>query len=64
MTYRLIIDSRAEQQALDAYKYYEEQQNGLGERFWDELENCMNYIRKIRYLSRDEESKQKIREVI
>lgn len=38
--YRLIIKPRAVQVAKEAFDWYEEQQLGLGELFFQELNNC------------------------
>lgn len=37
MTYNVIIKAEAHADALHAYLYYEEQQQGLGEKFLDTL---------------------------
>lgn len=38
MAYRIIISSPAETDTIEAYIFYEKQQNGLGERFLKSLE--------------------------
>lgn len=37
MTYNLIVTEEADNETTEAYLYYEEQQEGLGERFLYEL---------------------------
>lgn len=40
MTLRVIVTKEAHNDTLEAYLYYEEKQNGLGERFLDVLQFC------------------------
>jgi hypothetical protein len=40
MAFRVIITREAHNDTLEAYRYYEEKQNGLGERFLDILKLC------------------------
>jgi len=42
--YRLIIKPRAIEMATKAYKWYEEQREGLGELFLDEIEECYDRL--------------------
>jgi toxin ParE1/3/4 len=42
--YTLIIKPHAIETAQQAYNWYEEQQNGLGEIFIKEIENCLDKI--------------------
>jgi len=40
MPFHVIITGEAHNDTLEAYRYYEEKQNGLGERFLDILQLC------------------------
>ena len=42
--YQLVLKPRAVKMAKAAYKWYEEQQPGLGDRFLEELERCYDKI--------------------
>ena len=42
--YPLILKPQAIQMAKDAYQWYEEQRQGLGELFLAELENCLKKV--------------------
>ncbi len=44
MNYEIIIDEFAIQEAQDAYDYYENKQEGLGEKFKVELSNSIDSI--------------------
>ena len=44
MTYPLIVRSRAEADALEAYRWYENEHPGLGIRFLDALESGLTRI--------------------
>ena len=44
MSYRLIVRHNAEQQATEAYLWYEERLNGLGDEFILSLDACINSI--------------------
>jgi plasmid stabilization system protein ParE len=46
MKYELRFDERAIEEAQEAYEYYENQQVGLGDRFKNEIDKCISYIRK------------------
>jgi mRNA-degrading endonuclease RelE of RelBE toxin-antitoxin system len=46
MTYNLIVTEEADYETTDAYLYYEEQQEGLGERFLYELNKQYNQLLK------------------
>ena len=49
MSYVIRLDDRAINEADEAYRYYEEKQAGLGDRFKDELNECMHYIQNNPY---------------
>jgi plasmid stabilization system protein ParE len=40
MSFRVIVTKEAHHDALEAFRYYEEKQSGLGERFLKLLESC------------------------
>jgi plasmid stabilization system protein ParE len=42
--YNLVIKEEAELEIDSAYNYYESEQENLGERFLDSLDNCFNSI--------------------
>jgi plasmid stabilization system protein ParE len=44
MTHRLIVEAGAEDDIDVAYRWYEEQSNGLGGRFLDEIESCFRRV--------------------
>ncbi|KAA5534867.1 type II toxin-antitoxin system RelE/ParE family toxin [Taibaiella lutea] len=44
MSYKIIIEDRALQEAQTAYDFYEKKQNGLGDRFKIELEKSITRI--------------------
>ena len=46
MKYNVIFDDTALIEMQDAYNYYEEQQQGLGEPFKSELEKTIEYLQK------------------
>lgn len=46
MLYSLIIQEEARNELLEAYLYYEQQQNGLGEQFLLEVENRFEDLEK------------------
>ncbi len=46
MTYQLIVREKAEQQATEAYIWYEERLAGLGDEFLLSLDVCLNSIEK------------------
>lgn len=46
MTYTVVIDNKALQDAQEAIDYYEEQQAGLGERFEKELNQQITLLEK------------------
>lgn len=39
MPYKIVVTEEARLDMLDAYRYYEQQQSGLGERFWEALQD-------------------------
>lgn len=44
MAYHLEIKSEAKQDIIDGFLWYEEKKTGLGERFFHEVQNYLNYI--------------------
>lgn len=42
--YSLIVRPEAEAELLEAYKYYEERTQGLGDAFRDDVDACLNLI--------------------
>jgi plasmid stabilization system protein ParE len=42
--YKLFFTELAEGEYIEAFKYYEEQQEGLGEKFEFEIENIIKYL--------------------
>ncbi len=46
MKYTLTVKSSAALEIIEAYLWYEKQQEGLGELFFDELDLCYNHIIK------------------
>jgi toxin ParE1/3/4 len=44
MIYQLIVRQNAEQQAMEAYSWYEEKVQGLGDEFLLSLDACINSI--------------------
>ncbi|MBS1684518.1 MAG: type II toxin-antitoxin system RelE/ParE family toxin [Bacteroidetes bacterium] len=46
MSYRLIVKDTASDEIEEAYRYYEEQSSGLGDRFVEEVEDKLNYVLK------------------
>jgi toxin ParE1/3/4 len=46
MSYKLIVREKAEQQANDAYWWYEERLGGLGDEFLLSVDACINSIER------------------
>jgi len=46
MKYEVVIKEEAYYDLQDAYDYYEEQQNGLGERFLKNIQQRLSYLAK------------------
>jgi hypothetical protein len=46
MSFRLIIQDQAILEIKDAFEWYEEQKEGLGHEFIDEIEDCYNNLSK------------------
>jgi hypothetical protein len=44
MTYKLVINGEADEEIFEAYSWYEQQSQGLGERFIGELETLFQKI--------------------
>lgn len=44
MSYDVVISPRAQQEQTDAYSFYEDLQEGLGERFFKSLQTCFDKI--------------------
>jgi len=44
MSYKLIIQIEAWLEIQDAFDWYEEQKDGLGDEFLEELDNCYNSL--------------------
>ncbi|NCU06272.1 MAG: type II toxin-antitoxin system RelE/ParE family toxin, partial [Chitinophagaceae bacterium] len=44
MLFHVIVTRHAHHDALEAYRYYEEKQQGLGERFLNNLEDCFSAL--------------------
>lgn len=46
MNYSLLIKQEALEDLQETFDYYEEQRKGLGKRFLDSVEKCMNRLEK------------------
>lgn len=44
MSYPVVVRKAAEAEAADAYRWYEERRAGLGERFADALQACLEQL--------------------
>ena len=44
MKYALVVKEEAQEDIRIAYLWYEDKLNGLGEKFFEEMDNCISYI--------------------